>query len=183
MNAIQDMIWFMQIYITKYWSLPGAGVWWQVQNLLLLPGHRLRDDLHCRVFPPPLCRPRQVTSDHTCMMYCLTQYKSVPLLCAVQQKLKKLQLILDLSPDGSSRSLLDRTPGILNPILNIWLELFAGMSGNFYNWFLSFSHFYKLMWKKQNINFEMWDYAVFCLVSTSPLQRMSNTSTIIWETQ
>ena len=118
-----------------------------------------------------------------CMMYCLTQYKSVPLLCAVQQKLKKLQLILDLSPDGSSRSLLDRTPGILNPILNIWLELFAGMSGNFYNWFLSFSHFYKLRWKKQNINFEMWDYAVFCLVSTSPLQRMSNTSTIIWETQ
>ena len=154
-------------------------MWWQVQNLLLLPGHRLRDDLHCRVFPPPLCRPWQVSTQRTCQMYCLTQYSPFALCCPT----KAPQLIYDLSPDGSSRSLLDRTPGILNPILNIWLGLFAGMSGNFYNWFLSFSHFYKLMWKKQNINFEMWEYAVLCLPLLYRWQRMSNTSTIIWETQ
>ena len=173
----------MQIYITKYWSLQvlACGDKYKISFFCL-------DTACVMIFTVEYFLRLYAAPDRwpvTTRAWCTVQHSTKVSLCSVlsNKSSKKLQLILDLSPDGSSRSLLDRTPGILNPILNIWLELFAGMSGNFYNWFLSFSHFYKLRWKKQNINFEMWDYAVFCLVSTSPLQRMSNTSTIIWETQ
>ena len=48
-----------------YMYRAGVGLWRQVQNIFLLPGHGLCHDLHCGVLPQAVRRPGQVPGHST----------------------------------------------------------------------------------------------------------------------
>lgn len=53
---------FKKLEYSHYPLISGAGLRWQVQNLVFLPGHGLCHDLHSRIFPQTLRCSRQVSS-------------------------------------------------------------------------------------------------------------------------
>ena len=69
-----------------YMYRAGVGLWRQVQNIFLLPGHGLCHDLHSGVLPQALRRPGQVPGHSTNLTL---------LLCFAQVEVHEIRYVSD----------------------------------------------------------------------------------------